>query len=115
MGFIRAIIGSFIAIVTVGFAVLNRQDVSVIWSPLHEALSLPLFAICLGIGAFGFLFGALTMWFNGGHIRREKRRQRKEIKSLEKELNELRIEEPSTVKTPETELFPKLLSGSKTQ
>jgi len=55
------------------------------------------------------------MWFSGGHIRREKRRQRKEIKSLEKELNELRIEEPSTVKTPETELFPKLLSGSKTQ
>jgi len=113
MGFIRAIIGSLIVIVTVGFSILNRQDVSVMWSPIHEALSLPLFAVSLGTGALGFLLGALVMWFNGGHIRREKRRQRKEIKSLEKELGTLREEESSSAKTPATELFPKLISGGK--
>lgn len=114
MGLIRALTGSIVVIVTVGFAMMNRQDVSVDWSPFHEPLSLPLFAICLGIGALGFLLGALVMWLNGGHVRREKRRQRKEIKALEKELGTLREDDQDfKPEAPAAELFPKLLQAGK--
>jgi uncharacterized integral membrane protein len=88
MIFLRWIAG-FIFILCAGiFAVFNRTRVDVVWTPLEEPLSLPLYAVGLGALTLGFMAGGLCVWVNTGSVRREKRRQKKDIKRLEKALAE---------------------------
>ena len=86
MGLIRWIFGLFIAIILVAFAVFNRAPASLAWSPLHPPLELPLYMVGLALMAAGFVLGSLMTWMNTGKIRQEKRRQKKQIKILEKAL-----------------------------
>lgn len=106
MGFIRIVVAFIITVLTLGFAVMNRQDVTLVWSPFHEHLTLPLFIVALATAATGFLFGACLIWLNGGRGRREKRKQKREIKSLQKELESLKSEKIPQAQTPALELFP---------
>lgn len=86
MGFVRWIIGFLIAILFAGFAAMNRQSVTLYISPVHDPIEWPLFALILGVAAIGFLIGAATVWLNDGKLRREKRQQKRQIKTLEAEL-----------------------------
>lgn len=82
----RWIAGFLTIIIFAGFAALNRQDVALYFSPIHDAVQIPLFIIILGFAAAGFLIGSMAVWFNDGKLRREKRLQKKQIKTLESEL-----------------------------
>jgi uncharacterized integral membrane protein len=102
LGFARWIIGFFIAILFAGFAAMNRQSVTLHISPVHDPLEWPLFVIILGFAALGFLIGAFTVWLNDGKLRREKRQQKRQIKTLEAELK--KAETPSIrIQTDDTE------------
>ncbi len=86
MRFIRGILGLALALLFTAFAVANRQTVEITWSPLHPAASLPLYALALGLLATGFLIGSLFVWLESIPVRLEKTRQKRRIKTLEKEL-----------------------------
>ncbi len=88
MRFIRGILGLALALLFTAFAVANRQTVEITWSPLHPAASLPLYALALGLLATGFLIGSLFAWLESIPVRLEKTRQKRRIKTLEKELLE---------------------------
>ncbi len=106
IAFIRWIFGVALAVLVTAFAVFNRQDVEVIWSPMHESEHLPLYAVGLGMMAVGFFIGGAMVWFNQGSLRSEKRKQKKQIKHLEQELETA----SDLIKTgvPQSDLFPSL-------
>lgn len=113
MALIRSLIGLTIAAFAIGFAIANRQDVSVIYSPIHDPLTLPLYLIVLSLTAIGFILGGAFVWLSMGSLRQTKRQQKKLIKSLEKELKAVN-ENAETPKTPSSEFFPALPAHSKT-
>ena len=80
------IIGFIVALAVAGFAVFNRQSVSLVFSPVHPPLELPLYAVGLGLMAAGFILGSFMVWLNAAEIRRIRRRQMRQIRKLEKEL-----------------------------
>lgn len=86
MRFARGIFGLALALMIVAFAVANRQTIEITWSPVHPAVSLPLYAVALGLLAAGFFAGLLFAWFESIPMRLEKTRQKRRIKTLEKEL-----------------------------
>ncbi|MCC6597842.1 MAG: DUF1049 domain-containing protein [Alphaproteobacteria bacterium] len=107
MGLIRTIFGFVLAIALTVFAILNQQSVSVILSPVHDAVEMPLYLIALYMLGTGFFIGALTVWLNSGSLRRLKRRQRKTIKTLEKELKDIKETKPPSAPPP-ADFFPAL-------
>ncbi|MCB1720971.1 MAG: LapA family protein [Alphaproteobacteria bacterium] len=112
MGFIRAIFGFIIAIALVAFAVSNRQNIALNYSPVHDPLEIPLYLLTLLFMALGFIFGALIMWLNTAPTRRRSRQQRKTIKALEKELANAQNKKTSPANVPPSELFPTLPTGA---
>lgn len=107
MGFIRTIIGFLITIAVLIFASANLHTVEVFYSPFTPALELPLFLIALGLMGFGFFIGGLFVWINEGKARKDRRRQRKEIKTLQKELKTANDDGSETQKPP-SDFFPAL-------
>ena len=107
LGIFQWITGFLIAILIAGFAALNRQDIDFYYSPIHDPAHYPLYFIVLAFTVFGFLTGALIVWVQDGKIRKDKRIQKKQIKTLE---NELRKSEAviEAHKIPENSLFPSL-------
>lgn len=73
------IIGSLV------FALYNQEAVPVIYNPFQESLPLPLYVPVLGAIAFGFIFGSVMTWAAMGRLRKERRDQRKKIKTLEQQ------------------------------
>lgn len=78
------------ALLWISFA--NRDLVDFMWSPLHEAVSVPVAVLVLAAAVFGFVWGGLIVWLNEAGPRRDRRLQRKDIKRLEKELNAARLQ-----------------------
>ena len=81
-------------IVTVAFAAsllwlsfANRDSIELNWSPLHEPADIPVAALVLIAAVAGFVWGALIVWLNTAPLRRERRRQAKDVSRLEKELS----------------------------
>lgn len=109
MSLIRTIFGFILAVLLTVFAILNRQKVEIVFSPVHESYEAPLYLIALCMLGLGFLIGALTVWLNGGSLRRLKRRQRKTIKALEREIETMKkAETPDFQTSPPSEFFPAL-------
>jgi hypothetical protein len=75
-----------IIVAAVLFALAHAQPVEFYWSPVNDPLILPLYALALGLCAIGFILGALATWLGMGHLRHDRRVQKKTIKQLEKEL-----------------------------
>ena len=109
IAFFRWIAGFLIITLFAGFAAFNRQEVTLYYSPVHDPLNWPLYALVLGFAAIGFMIGALVVWISDGKIRREKRLQKKQIKKLENELQKTQIVMNAKEK-PETALFPPALT-----
>lgn len=107
MGFIKTIFGFVLAAFLVAFAVSNRQDTTLIYSPVHDPLNVPLYLLALLFMATGFVLGGTVVWLNGSKTRRLKRQQRKTIKELEKELEKIETTDPKIVQ-PASEFFPAL-------
>ena len=79
MAFLRTVCGLLTALVLTGFALANSQPASVIYSPVHDPLEVPLYLVagsCLG---GGFVLGGLLVWINNAHRRRTTRRQRRSL------------------------------------
>lgn len=70
----------------VAFALYNQDVVSVIVNPFHDPLTLPVYVPVLTAIAFGFVFGSLMTWAAMARLRKERREQKKRIKTLEKQL-----------------------------
>ncbi len=112
MSFIRWITRFLIAVIVIIFAVSNRHSIMLYIIPTEAyTFELPLYAIGLGMLAFGFFFGSLTVWLNASQIRRIKRKQKKQIKNLEKALETM--QEDKKIQIPALEFFPKLSKSVK--
>ncbi len=83
MRFIQSLVGIIFAIVLAVFCTSNMNDVKITYSPIHDPVTLPVYAVALGGVLLGFLVGAFMMWVNATAKSFVKRR---EIKSLKKEL-----------------------------
>ena len=81
---IRWIVSTIATITIIAFAVANRGNVSITWSPIHEQTELPVFLIGLVGMGFGFIVGGFMVWLNGSARRREMRKLKKTVKKLEK-------------------------------
>ena len=110
MSFIRSLFTFLVLLAIAGFCILNAQSIEVSWSPIHDNITLPLYAIILGATLIGFILGAGTMWMNSGHVRKEKRQQKKQIKTLEKELS--RNSANTNAQKPPSDFFPALPNKS---
>ena len=106
MRLILWIIGFTIAVNVTAFAVFNRHTIDTFLSPVHPPLHLPLYAIALGFMAYGFLIGAAIVWLNGGHIRKSRRQQLRQIKELQKELGA--VTDKTAQANPPSDFFPAL-------
>jgi putative membrane protein len=65
MRFIRVVIGAFLLLLLVVFAVANRQSVAVSLDPLPFAIDLPLYLLVFAIFLLGLVLGALGQWLGG--------------------------------------------------
>ena len=110
-GVLRKIVAAVIliplAILIVAFAVANRQVVTVSLDPFsseHPAssLTLPLFALVIGLLIVGVVIGGAASWLRHGHLRRTARRFDRDIRELRSELASLRQTPSSSASVPET-------------
>ena len=106
MALLRSIIGITLAILIAGFAILNAQDIAINWSPFHDPYSIPLYTVILGCLILGFFMGGTSVWLNHGKVRKSRRQQKKEIKTLQKEL--AKTKNASVNDNPPSEFFPAL-------
>ena len=88
MAFLRLIFGFIVAIVVSVFALYNRGDVTITWSPIHADFTLPIYILGLGFLGAGFILGGINVWLNGSGSRQKNRKTRKELKVLREELEE---------------------------
>ena len=114
MALIRTFIGFLIAITLIAFAVTNRQTTTLVYSPLHDPLELPLYMVTLLFMAAGFVLGVFILWINTSKTRKTKREQMKAIKALEKELETLKDTE-TEANDPPSEFFPALPKAKPTE
>ncbi|MFK7838852.1 MAG: lipopolysaccharide assembly protein LapA domain-containing protein [Bdellovibrionales bacterium] len=106
MSFIKSILTFLLIIAIAGLCILNTQVTNMNWSPVHNGVSLPLYAIILSSMLTGFVVGSLALWVNSGGLRKQKRQQKKQIKTLEKELS--KSAQTQTNQKPPSDFFPAL-------
>jgi uncharacterized integral membrane protein len=74
------------AVVLILFAVSNRAMVAVRLWPLPEWVEMPLYLVLMASLLVGFVVGELAAWAAGFQWRREARRSRARIATLEREV-----------------------------
>ena len=92
---ITAIILIPLAVIIVGFAVANRQAVTISFDPLSStnpayAVTLPLFLILFAVLILGVMIGGFASWLRQGKWRRAARRLDADIRAMRDELHALR-------------------------
>ena len=102
--FVAAVILVPLAVVLIAFAVANRQSVTVSLDPFSPdrpagSLTLPLFALIIGLLVIGVLIGGLASWLRHGKWRRLARRSEREANALRAEIASLR-HKPEAPLTP---------------
>ncbi len=109
MFIIRGIIGLVLTLALAGFAAMNTDPVEVFISPIHDPVEYPIYLIALVSVAAGFIAGGLMVWINTGGVRKDRRKKKKEIKILEKEVDALK-DDKFAPKPPASDMFPALPS-----
>ena len=109
MAVIRFLFGFVLTVGIALFAVLNRDIIPVTWNPISDdsVLMLPVYVVILASMASGFIFGGCIVWLNMGGLRKVKRKQKRDIKRLEKEVGRLK-EDKFQSGMPATDIFPAL-------
>jgi len=110
MSLIKSIFTFILTLIIAGFCILNAQSIDVSWSPVHDDITLPLYAIIISSLTVGFFLGAGALWINSAHLRKEKRQQKKQIKTLEKEVSQNKTN--TNNQNPPTDFFPALPTKS---
>jgi uncharacterized integral membrane protein len=88
---VAAVILVPLAVLIVAFAMANRQTVTVSFDPFSAqspaaAVTLPLFALVLGVLIIGVVIGGAASWFRQGKWRRSARWLEREAATLRAEL-----------------------------
>lgn len=103
ISFFKALLYILIAAFAAWFAMANPDETALIFSPLHDPVSVPVYIVGLGGLGIGFIFGCLVVWLNSISLYFDKRAGKKEIKKLEKRLAKIQkqtgLELPATPKT----------------
>lgn len=89
MGIIRWIIALPFIVGAVLFALAHPEKVSITLNPLQDPVELPLYFVGLSFLGAGFILGAFMAWIGMGHVRKDRRTYKKEIKKLKKENEKL--------------------------
>ena len=98
MRLLNSIIGFIVGLFVVLFAVSNRQTVTIeIW-PLPYQLSMGLYAVILLALLVGFAAGAIGLWMVGTTRRREYKRLKRHVRTLEQSLAEKMPKSDMTVR-----------------
>lgn len=92
---ISAVVLIPLAIIIIGFAVANRQVVTVSFDPFDStqpalSLTLPLFAMVFVLVILGVIIGGAAAWLRQGHWRRSARRLDHEVRGLRAETAAMR-------------------------
>lgn len=88
MQILKWIIALPLIIGAIFFAVANPDLVTIHFNPFDFIIETPLYIICFLFLTGGFLLGTILTWASGANIRRERRKQKKTIKKLEKEMED---------------------------
>lgn len=107
MGIVRLVLGLVFTAFVTAFAVMNRFEIDLVWSPVHDSVAFPFYAVFLVALLVGFLFGGVLVWINAGSVRKDRRLQRREIKLLEKEIEKLKQDKFSSAPVaPASDILP---------
>ncbi len=87
---LRTILAALTALVCVAFALAHTQTMTVMYSPVHEAVTLPVAVVVLAMFGFGFVIGGLMVWLNGHEKRAEHRALKKKSRVQDKEIDHWR-------------------------
>jgi len=94
MNVLRWVSLAVVAVLLILFAVSNREVVSVGLWPLPVTVGLPLYIVVLGTLVIGFVAGQVVTWIAGWRWRREARRSRERIATLEAQIHHRDAEAP---------------------
>ena len=89
MVFLKWIIGVPLVLLAIAFAVANSESVSFTWSPIHEPVNWPVYALVLSALALGFVIGSLMTWAAAHSQRKERRDAIKTNKKLQADIEKL--------------------------
>jgi uncharacterized integral membrane protein len=93
--FLTAIILLPLAVLILGFAIANRQAVTVSFDPFDAAqpayaATLPLFILIFVLVILGIFIGGIAAWLRQGSYRRQTRRLERQNQALQAELYDLK-------------------------
>ncbi|MEC9235921.1 MAG: LapA family protein [Pseudomonadota bacterium] len=77
-------------ILVVGFSALHTDDVTINLQPIANNIELPLFVPVIGFLFLGFIWGVVISWLNAAPLRHKNRGLNKEIKTLNKQIDDLK-------------------------
>jgi uncharacterized integral membrane protein len=114
---VSAIILIPLMVIVVGFAVANRQVVTLSFDPFSStspayAVTLPLFIVVFALVIIGVIAGGTAVWFGQRRIRRARRRLDAEVAALQGDIEGLRRDmaaQPSPPARNEREVAPPLI------
>lgn len=87
MALLRWVLAVPVIVICIFLALANREDIQFTYSPIHDPIEIPLSFTVLSALALGFVFGTVISWLSMGHLRKERRKQKKAIKQLQKDLD----------------------------
>jgi len=111
MAFLKWLITLPFIVTAIAFALYHPDKVSITYSPLSEAIELPLYFVSFSFLAIGFFLGAIVTWFGMGNVRKVKRQQKKEIKELNKKNTALEEEKLELIKKYDFSAQPKIFDA----
>ena len=86
--FVRYLVALPLVVALVLFTIAHREAVEIVWSPFHAPIAMPLYLVVLVFLAIGFILGAFILWLGMLPVFSERRKYRKKVEALEKDLNE---------------------------
>ncbi|KIZ34494.1 MULTISPECIES: lipopolysaccharide assembly protein LapA domain-containing protein [Rhodopseudomonas] len=108
--FFMALVLVPLGLILIVFAVANRHLVTVAFDPLNlgdtpGSVTLPLFALVIGVAILGVLAGGIATWIRQRHWRRDARRHAADAAEARAQLADLR----ASIATPARSESPRLL------
>ena len=101
-------------VIVVGFAVANRQAVTISFDPFSAtqpayAVTLPLFVVIFILVIFGVIAGGFAAWLRQNSWRRSARRLDAEVRALHEEMSAMRTAARTDPSAQQRELHPPLV------